>query len=119
MKLIYYSLIFFLISNLSLMAAFVVGKSIFKRENMNLSSNYSIFISVLMIFYFLSIITFNFFSFAAKYFLYGLFLLPFLFAPFIIGHFSKFEKINLYMDIQISTLVLSLLTGFWMFFRLG
>lgn len=116
MKTLIYSLIFFLIFNLSLITAFIAGKSILKKENINLNSNYSIFLSVLLIFYFLSILTFNLFSFNTKYFCYGMILLPFLFMPFIIGRVSKYEKINFYTNMQIVTLVISFLAGLLIFF---
>jgi len=119
MKSLIYIIISFLIFNLSLITAFIIGKSIFKKENIILSSNYSIFLSVIFIFYFLSIIIFNLFSFHSKYFWQSLILLPFLFMPFIIGRFSKYEKINFYTNMQIFTLVLSFLTGVLIFFNLN
>jgi len=111
MKLLIYSLISFLIFNSSLIMAFIAGKVIFKKENINLSSNYSIFLSVLLIFYFLSILAFNLFSFNTKYFGYGILILPFLFMPFIIGRISKYERINFYANMQIITLIWSFLAG--------
>ena len=119
MKPILYSLSSFLIFNLSLIAAFIAGKSIFKKENIILNSNYSIFLSVLLIFYFLSILALNLFSFNTKYIWYSFIFFPFLFTPFIIGHFSKYEKIDLYMTIQILTLVLSFLAGVLVIFKIG
>jgi len=116
MKSVIYSLISFLILNLSLITAFIAGKSIFKKENINLNSNYSIFLSVLLIFYFVSIFVFNLFSFNTKYFCQSLILLPFLFMPFIIGRIAKYEKINFYMNMQILTLVISFLAGVLMIF---
>jgi len=116
MKLIIYSLISFLIFNSSLITAFSAGKIIFKKENINLNSNYSIFLSVLLIFYFVSILVLNLFSFNTKYFWYGLILLPFLFMPFVIGRIAKYEKINFYMNIQILTLVISFFAGVLMIF---
>ena len=119
MKPILYSLIYFLILNLSLITAFIAGKIIFRKENINLNSNYSIFLSVLLIFYFVSILVFNLFSFNTKYFWSGLILLPFLFMPFIIGRISKYEKINFYMNMQILTLVISFLAGVLMIFGIN
>lgn len=115
MKTLIFPLNFVLFSNLSLIAGFVGGKFVFKRDNMNLSSNYSIFISVLLIFYLLSIIIFSLSAILSKDIWNGLILLPYLFVPFYIGKISKYEKINFYTNLQIFTLILSLLAVLLLF----
>jgi len=116
MKILHYSLISMLIFNLSLIAGFVIGKPIFKNEdNRDFASNYSIFLSVLLVFYFLSIITFSIFAISHKHLLYGLILLLFLFIPFIIGKVSKYEKFSFYTNVQILTFVVSFLVGILIF----
>ncbi len=117
MKLLFYFLILFLISNVSLIIAFFVGKNIFRKDDIHLSSNYAVFLSVLLIFYLVSTLALNLFSFNTKYFLLCLILLPFIFVPFVIGQISSYERINFYTNVQILTLCLSFLTGVFVFSR--
>lgn len=122
MQIISYTLGLILVFNLILIFSFLVGKFfIFNSEKkVILASKYSIYIAVIFIIYFISIIAFDCLSFlyVHRNICYALSLSIFLFTPFIIGNIAKYEKINFYTNIQILTLVISLILGILIFLKL-
>ncbi len=108
MNLSLYSVI---IINVVFLLALTLGKYlIFKKENrVHLAAKYSVFLATLFLFYFVGIFAVALNSLITGQY-YELSLLLFVAAPFIIGKKATYEKINLYTNIQILTLMLSL---FW------
>ena len=118
MQIISYSLIFMLIFNFVLIVSFLIGKFFMFNDEKNFlkASNYSIYLIIVFIIYFISIIIFDFLSFLNGNILYGLLLAVFLFIPFIIGSIANYKKINFYTNIQIFALIISFIVGSVIFF---
>lgn len=106
-------LLLIIVTNILLIAGFCIGKAVLLK-NENAIKFFAVF-SVLMTFffaaYFIGIIWFFVYSIAAGSSFYGIMFLIFLFLPFVIGYFSTYKKIQLYSDIQILTLLISLIAA--------
>ena len=105
------SLKLIIMTNILLIAGFIIGKlALYKFENaVKFFAYYSVAISVLFVLYFISIIWFSISNLFAGNAVYSAIFPIFLFLPFIIGHFATYEKVHFYTNIQILTLILSLL----------
>ncbi len=108
------SLLAIILTNVILIAGFVFGKLLlYKFENkVKFMSLFTVFISVVMVAYFISIIWFSLSNLYNGNAVYAAMFPIFLFLPFIIGHFASYEKIQYYTNVQILTLVISLLLAF-------
>lgn len=105
------SLLAIIITNLLLILGFVVGKlALYKAENaVKFYAHFSVFISSLFVAYFISILLFSISNLYLGNAVYAAIFPIFLFLPFIIGHFTTYEKVHFYTNIQILTLIISLL----------
>ncbi len=105
------SLILLILSNVLLILGFVIGKiALYKAENaVKFYSLFSVFICSIFVVYFISILWFSLSNLYLGNAIYAAIFPIFLFLPFIIGHFSSYEKIHFYTNIQILTLIVSLL----------
>lgn len=105
------SLIAIIVTNVLLILGFIAGKlALYKNENaVKFYAYFSVFISVLFVLYFISILWFSISNLLAGNTVYCAIFPIFLFLPFIIGHFASYEKIHFFTNIQILTLVISLL----------
>ena len=108
------SLLAIILTNIILIAGFVFGKLLlYKFENkVKFMSLFTVFISVVFVLYFLSIIWFSLSNLYSGNAVYAAMFPIFLFLPFIIGHFASYEKIQYYTNVQVLTLVISLLLAF-------
>ncbi len=100
-----------IVTNVLLILGFVVGKlALYKFENaVKFFAYYSVIICILFVLYFISIIWFSISNLFAGNAVYSAIFPIFLFLPFIIGHFASYEKVHFYTNIQILTLIISLL----------
>lgn len=105
------SLIFIIITNVLLILGFILGKLVlYKNENaIKFFAYFSVAICALFSLYFISILWFSISNLYAGNAVYSAIFPIFLFLPFIIGHFASYEKIHFYTNIQILTLIISLL----------
>ena len=105
------SLIAIILSNIFLIAGFIIGKlALYKYENaVKFFAYFSVVICVLFVLYFISILWFSISNLYFGNVVYAAIFPVFLFLPFIIGHFASYEKVHLYSNIQILTLIISLL----------
>lgn len=105
------SLILLILSNVILILGFIIGKiALYKAENaVKFYSLFSVFISSLFVIYFISILWFSLSNLYLGNAIYAAIFPIFLFLPFIIGHFASYEKVHFYTNIQILTLIVSLL----------
>lgn len=105
------SLIFIIVTNILLILGFVIGKiALYKNENLiKFYAYFSVIISMLFALYFLSILWFSISNLYLGNAVYAAIFPIFLFLPFIIGHFASYEKVHFYTNIQILTLIISLL----------
>ena len=108
------SLLAIIITNIILIFGFIFGKLLLYRfENrVKFLSLFTVFISVTMVAYFISIIWFSLRNLYNGNAVYAAMFPIFLFLPFIIGHFASYEKIQYYTNVQVLTLVISLLLAF-------
>ncbi len=100
-----------IVTNVLLIIGFVIGKlALYRFENaVKFFAYYSVVISILFVLYFVSIIWFSISNLFAGNAVYSAIFPIFLFLPFIIGHFASYEKVHFYTNIQILTLIISLL----------
>ncbi len=114
LKLMPVSLVLLIVSNLLLIIGFVVGKIILhKNKNaVKFFAYFSVVICVLFAIYFISIIWFALCNLFTPQAVYSVVLMIFLFMPFIIGRFATYERIHFYTNIQILTLIASLILAF-------
>ncbi len=100
-----------IVTNVLLIIGFVIGKlALYRFENaVKFFAYYSVVISILFVLYFISIIWFSISNLFAGNAVYSAIFPIFLFLPFIIGHFASYEKVHFYTNIQILTLIISLL----------
>lgn len=105
------SLIAIIFTNILLIFGFVVGKlALYKSENaVKFYAYFSVVISMLFALYFISILWFSLSNLYWGNAVYAAIFPIFLFLPFIIGHFASYEKVHFYTNIQILTLIISLL----------
>lgn len=105
------SLLAIIVTNIILIFGFMFGKlALYKFENkVKFMALYTVFISVVMVLYFISIIWFSLSNLYGGNAVYAAIFPIFLFLPFIIGHFASYERIHFYTNIQILTLIISLL----------
>ena len=105
------SLKFIIVFNILLILGFIIGKLVlYKNENaVKFYAYFSVVICVLFSLYFISIIWFSTINLFAGNAIYSTIFPIFLFLPFIIGHFASYEKVHFYTNIQILTLIVSLL----------
>lgn len=106
-----WSLKMIIVTNILLIAGFVIGKlALYKNENaIKFYAYFSVVICVLFALYFISILWFSISNLFAGNAVYSAIFPIFLFLPFIIGHFTSYEKVHFYTNIQILTLIISLL----------
>ena len=114
LKLMPLPLTLLIVSNLLLITGFVVGKiALYKNENaVKFFAYFSVAICVLFAIYFISIIWFALCNLFTPQAVYSVVLMIFLFMPFIIGRFATYERIHFYTNIQILTLIASLILAF-------
>lgn len=105
------SLISIIVTNILLILGFVLGKIVlYKNENaIKFYSYFSVVISMLFTLYFISILWFSLSNLYWGNAVYAAIFPIFLFLPFIIGHFASYEKVHFYTNMQILTLIISLL----------
>lgn len=105
------SLVSIIITNVLLIFGFVLGKLIlYKGEGaIKFFAYFSVVISLLFALYFISILWFSISNLYLGNAVYAAIFPIFLFLPFIIGHFTSYEKVHFYTNIQILTLIISLL----------
>ncbi len=105
------SLIALILSNIFLIAGFVIGKlAMYKYENaVKFFAYFSVVMCILFVLYFISVLWFAISNLYFGNMPYAAIFLVFLFLPFIIGRFASYEKIHLYTNIQILSLIVSLL----------
>lgn len=105
------SLIAIIFTNILLIFGFVIGKlALYKSENaVKFYAYFSVVISMLFALYFISILWFSLSNLYRGNAVYAAIFPIFLFLPFIIGHFASYEKVHFYTNIQILTLIISLL----------
>lgn len=97
-----------------LMWAFILGKSfVYKHvKNLKFVSRYSVFIGFLYLLHFASIIVFSIACWFSPISNAYAFVFPlYLPIPFLIGKFSRYEKIDFYTNLQIIALAICVLTG--------
>lgn len=101
-------------ANTVLLIAFIIGKLVlYKFENaVKFFSYWAVFTGLSFVAYFASILWFSFYNLYSGNLHYASIFLVFLFLPFIIGHFTTYEKIHFGSNIQILTLAISLLLAF-------
>ena len=114
LKLIPLSLALLIVSNLLLIIGFVTGKIVlYKNENaVKFFAYFSVAICVLFAIYFISILWFSLGNLFSGHAVNSVIFIIFLFLPFIIGRFSTYEKVHFYTNIQILTLIASLILAF-------
>lgn len=105
------SLIVLIVSNVLLIFGFLLGKlALYKAENaVKFYAMFSVVTSGLFLIYFIAILWFSLSNLYLGNAVYSAIFPIFLFLPFIIGHFASYEKVHFYTNIQILTLVISLL----------
>lgn len=105
------SLIVLIVSNVLLIFGFLLGKlALYKAENaVKFYAMFSVVTSGLFLVYFIAILWFSLSNLYLGNAVYSAIFPIFLFLPFIIGHFASYEKVHFYTNIQILTLVISLL----------
>ena len=105
------SLISIIFSNVLLIFGFLLGKLVlYKAEDaVKFFAYFSVAICILFVWYFVSILWFSVSNLFAGNAVYSAIFPIFLFLPFIIGHFASYEKVHFYTNIQILTLIISLL----------
>ncbi len=105
------SLISIIVTNTLLIFGFVIGKIVlYKFEDaIKFFAYFSVLMCALFVLYFISILWFSAGSLYRGNTVYAAIFPIFLFLPFFIGHFATYEKVHLYTNIQILTLVISLL----------
>ncbi len=105
------SLISIILSNVLLIFGFLLGKLVlYKAEDaVKFFAYFSVAICILFVWYFVSILWFSVSNLFAGNAVYSAIFPIFLFLPFIIGHFASYEKVHFYTNIQILTLIISLL----------
>ncbi len=110
MNLIWY---IFVVINLLFISAFVLGRCfIFKQKNRpNLTAGYSIFLGVLFLLYFVSILGVVGVSILHQEY-FSIFLLVFIAAPFLIGEKATYEKLGFYSNLQLAMFFASLLVSY-------
>lgn len=108
------SLLAIIVTNIILIVGFIIGKlALYKFENkVKFMSLFTVFISSVMVLYFISILWFSLSNLYAGNAVYAAMFPIFLFLPFIIGHFASYEKIHFYTNVQVLTLIISLLLAF-------
>ncbi len=108
------SLLLIIFTNIILIISFIVGKLVlYKFENaVKFFSLFAIFVSLVFVAYFASILCFSITNLYSGNAVYAAMFPVFLFLPFIIGHFTTYEKIHFYTNVQVLTLVISLLLAF-------
>lgn len=114
MNLILYS---FMAINLLFIIAFTLGRwFIFKQKNKpNLIAGYSVFLGMLFLAYFISILLVVGISLLhQKYF--SLFLLIFIMMPFILGKKVTYKKLRFYSNLQLALFFVSLLISYFLIF---
>lgn len=105
------SLVAIIATNVLLIIGFVIGKlALYKYENaVKFFAYFSVLMCALFAAYFLSILWFSASNLYWGNAVYAAIFPVFLFLPFIIGHFASYEKVHFYSNIQILTLMVSLL----------
>lgn len=105
------SLISIIVTNVLLILGFILGKLLlYKYENaIKFFAYFSVVISILFVLYFVSILWFSISNLYLGNAVYAAIFPIFLFLPFITGHFASYEKVHFYTNIQILTLIISLL----------
>lgn len=105
---------FFIIINILLILAFVVAQCFLKLDRPKLMANFSVLLTVILVFYLCLIMIICVKSFIFKQYL-NLILLLFIFIPFVIGIFANYKQINFYTNIQNLFFVLSLIIAIFLF----
>lgn len=108
------SLLLIIFSNIFLILGFSAGKiALWKWENaVKFFAVFSVVMSFLISAYFIGILWFSISSLLNGNVINGAIFSVFMFLPFIIGHFSSYEKIQFFSNIQILTLIISLVLAF-------
>lgn len=108
------SLLVIVITNVTLILGFIIGKLVlFKFENaIKFLSVFTVLMSLVYVVYFIAILWFSISNLYTGNAAYAAMFPIFLFLPFIIGHFANYEKIHFFTNVQILTLVISLLLAF-------
>ncbi len=105
------SLVGIIVTNILLIIGFIIGKLVmYKAENaIKFFAYFSVFMCAFFVAYFVSIIWFSLSNLYLGNAIYAAIFPVFLFLPFITGHFATYEKVHFYTNIQILTLIISLL----------
>ncbi len=107
------SLLLIIFSNILLIIGFGIGKlAMWKWENaVKFFVVFSVVMSFLISAYFIGILWFSIGGLISGNIIHSAIFTVFLFLPFIIGHFATYKKIQFYSDIQILTLIISLVVA--------
>ncbi len=107
------SLLLIIFSNILLIIGFGIGKlAMWKWENaVKFFAVFSVVMSFLISAYFIGILWFSIGGLISGNIIHSAIFTVFLFLPFIIGHFATYKKIQFYSDIQILTLIISLVVA--------
>ena len=105
------SLLAIIVTNVLLILGFILGKLVlYRHENaIKFFAYFSVAICILFALYFVSILWFSISNLYLGNAVYAAIFPIFLFLPFITGHFASYEKVHFYTNIQILTLIISLL----------
>lgn len=104
----------FIIVNILLILSFVVAQYLLKLDKPKLMAVFSVFLSIILVFYLCLIIIICIKSIVFKQYI-NLVLLPFIFIPFIVGIFANYKKIHFYTNIQNLFFTLSLVIALFLF----
>ncbi len=107
------SLLLIIFSNILLIIGFGIGKlAMWKWENaVKFFAVFSVVMSFLISAYFIGILWFSIGGLISGNIIHSAIFTVFLFLPFVIGHFATYKKIQFYSDIQILTLIISLVVA--------
>lgn len=107
------SLLLIIFSNILLIIGFGIGKlAMWKWENaVKFFAVFTVVMSFLISAYFIGILWFSIGGLISGNIIHSAIFTVFLFLPFIIGHFATYKKIQFYSDIQILTLIISLVVA--------
>lgn len=104
----------FIVVNILLIILFAIAQYLLKLDRPKLIAATSILLSIILAFYLCLIIIICVKSLIFKHYL-NLFLLPFIFIPFVVGVFANYKRIHFYTNVQNLFFVLSLIITLFLF----
>lgn len=106
----------FIVVNILLILGFLIGKiALYKYENaVKFYAYFSVVMCMLFVFYFIAILIYSICSFFAGNMFSFLVFPVFIFLPFVVGYFATYEKVHFFTNIQILTLIASLIVALYL-----